>query len=80
MLLVKICALLVLLVAFAYAAAEATASHILVPSEALANDLLTQLKAGADFAALARAHSTCLFPLLLRSFVRSFVRVAGMHT
>ena len=34
------------------------ARHILVADEALANDLLAQLKAGADFATLATANST----------------------
>lgn len=37
---------------------EIQASHILVESEELANDLLQQIEAGADFAELAKEHST----------------------
>lgn len=40
-------------------AARATASHILVKTEEQANDLKAQLADGADFAELAREHSTC---------------------
>ena len=50
---------LALLAALAAAAAsQATASHILVAKEEQAKDLYEQIKGGADFAALARAHST----------------------
>lgn len=34
-------------------------AHILVEDEAKARDLLRQVKAGGDFAALAREHSKC---------------------
>lgn len=34
-------------------------AHILVTTEKEANDLLAELKAGADFAEKARAHSQC---------------------
>lgn len=37
----------------------AQARHILVPSEETANDIKQQIADGADFAALAREHSTC---------------------
>ncbi len=39
--------------------ARASARHILVPTEEQANDLKQQIAAGADFADVARAHSTC---------------------
>ncbi|MGW8380125.1 peptidylprolyl isomerase [Streptomyces sp. ODS28] len=39
--------------------ATATARHILVASEDKATELKAQIEAGADFAALARANSTC---------------------
>lgn len=38
-------------------ATEYNAAHILVPDEALANDLKSQIDGGADFAELARTHS-----------------------
>lgn len=38
---------------------RASARHILVPTEALCNDLKSQIAAGADFAALAKQHSQC---------------------
>lgn len=37
----------------------ATARHILVSSEKACQDLKTQIEGGADFAAVARQHSTC---------------------
>ena len=39
--------------------APASARHILVPSAEQAEDLKAQIAAGADFAELARQHSTC---------------------
>ena len=39
--------------------AQATARHILVPTEDAANDLKNQIEQGADFADLARQHSEC---------------------
>lgn len=39
--------------------AQATARHILVDNEELCRDLKEQIGEGADFAALAREHSTC---------------------
>jgi len=39
--------------------ATASAIHILVKTEKLAKDLLSQLEKGADFAALAKKHSLC---------------------
>jgi len=39
--------------------ATATARHILVPTAHEAEDLKAQIAAGADFAEIARAHSTC---------------------
>ena len=39
--------------------AQASARHILVPSEATCQDLKTQIENGADFAALAKEHSKC---------------------
>lgn len=39
--------------------ATATARHILVASEDTAGELKSQIEAGADFAALAKANSTC---------------------
>ncbi len=38
---------------------QAVASHILVPTEAEANDLKQRCAAGEDFADLAKAHSGC---------------------
>ena len=38
---------------------KAQARHILVPTEEQANDLKQQIAEGADFADLARQHSTC---------------------
>ena len=38
---------------------KATARHILVDNEALCNDLKAQIEKGADFAALAKKHSSC---------------------
>jgi peptidyl-prolyl cis-trans isomerase C len=37
----------------------ATARHILVPTAQQAEDIKAQIAAGADFAEMARAHSTC---------------------
>ncbi len=39
--------------------AKASARHILVATEDQCNDLKTQIDGGADFADLAKAHSTC---------------------
>lgn len=39
--------------------AKAAARHILVSTEAQCNDLKRQIAAGADFAELARQHSSC---------------------
>jgi len=39
--------------------AMATARHILVPTEETCNELKTQIAGGADFAELAKEHSTC---------------------
>lgn len=39
--------------------ALATARHILVATEAECMDLKQQIEAGADFAAIAKEHSTC---------------------
>jgi len=39
--------------------AKARARHILVPTEEACNDLKTKIEGGADFAALAKDHSTC---------------------
>lgn len=39
--------------------AKVNAAHILVKEEAKANELLTMMKSGQDFAALARTHSEC---------------------
>lgn len=39
--------------------ARATARHILVDSEARCNELKAEIQNGADFAALARQHSSC---------------------
>lgn len=39
--------------------AKATARHILVDSQDAAEDLKTQIEAGADFAEVAREHSNC---------------------
>ena len=39
--------------------ARATARHILVDSQDAAEDLKTQIEAGADFAEIAREHSNC---------------------
>ena len=38
---------------------EVRASHILVKTENEASELLSQIKAGKDFAELAKAHSDC---------------------
>ncbi|MGL5358625.1 MAG: peptidylprolyl isomerase [Shewanella sp.] len=38
---------------------QATARHLLVSSEAQCQELKQQILAGADFAELARAHSSC---------------------
>uniref|UniRef100_A0A6S8EPJ9 Peptidyl-prolyl cis-trans isomerase n=1 Tax=Aplanochytrium stocchinoi TaxID=215587 RepID=A0A6S8EPJ9_9STRA len=47
------------LVAVSGASARASASHILVPTEEKAKELLKELDSGADFAELAMEHSTC---------------------
>ncbi len=39
--------------------ARAKARHILVPTEAKCLELKTQIEGGADFAELAKRHSTC---------------------
>lgn len=39
--------------------ARATARHILVSSEAKCNELKAAIENGADFAAIAREHSSC---------------------
>ena len=39
--------------------AKARARHILVTTEEKCNDLKTQIEDGADFAALAKEHSSC---------------------
>jgi peptidyl-prolyl cis-trans isomerase C len=39
--------------------ATAKARHILVDSEDLCNDLKTQIENGADFAEIAKQHSSC---------------------
>ena len=39
--------------------AKATARHILVATEEKCNELKTQIEAGADFAEVAKNHSTC---------------------
>ena len=39
--------------------ARASARHILVASEARCNELKAAIEAGADFAEIARQHSTC---------------------
>ena len=57
--LAKLALLLLLVASLAFAASQATASHILVPKEDVAKSLMEQLKGGADFATLAREHSTC---------------------
>ena len=38
---------------------RAVASHILVPTEAKAVEIKSQIEGGQDFAAMARKHSTC---------------------
>ena len=38
---------------------KACARHILVSTEEKCNDLKTQIEGGADFAALAKEHSSC---------------------
>ena len=38
---------------------EVRASHILVKTETEAHNILSQIKAGKDFAKLAKAHSSC---------------------
>merc|ERR1712196_355045 len=45
--------------AFSVDAESAEASHILVDSEAKANQLKAEIEGGADFADLAAKHSTC---------------------
>lgn len=39
--------------------AKASARHILVPTEAACIDLKTEIEGGADFAKVAKKHSTC---------------------
>ena len=39
--------------------AVASARHILVSTEATANDLKSQIEGGADFADIAKKHSSC---------------------
>jgi peptidyl-prolyl cis-trans isomerase C len=39
--------------------AKASARHILVASEAKCNELKAEIEGGADFAAVAKEHSTC---------------------
>lgn len=39
--------------------ATASARHLLVNSEELCNELKTKIQAGADFADIAKEHSTC---------------------
>ena len=39
--------------------AKAAARHILVETEQKCQDIKTQIEAGADFAEMARAHSSC---------------------
>ena len=39
--------------------ARASARHILVSTEQQCRDLITQIEGGADFAALAKQHSSC---------------------
>jgi peptidyl-prolyl cis-trans isomerase C len=39
--------------------AEATARHILVDDESLCEELKTKIQGGADFADVAREHSSC---------------------
>jgi peptidyl-prolyl cis-trans isomerase C len=39
--------------------AKASARHILVPSEDNCNNLKAEIEAGADFADVAKKHSTC---------------------
>jgi peptidyl-prolyl cis-trans isomerase C len=39
--------------------ASASARHILVETEAQCNELKKQIEGGADFAAIAREHSSC---------------------
>lgn len=39
--------------------AKAAARHILVDNEQACNDLKAEIEAGADFAAVAKQHSTC---------------------
>ena len=38
---------------------QATARHLLVDSEAKCNDIKAQIENGADFADMAKAHSSC---------------------
>lgn len=38
---------------------KATARHILVENEIVCNDLKREIEEGADFAAIAREHSSC---------------------
>jgi peptidyl-prolyl cis-trans isomerase C len=39
--------------------ARASARHLLVETEAQCNEIKAQIEAGADFAAMAKAHSNC---------------------
>ncbi|MGD9691500.1 MAG: peptidylprolyl isomerase [Phycisphaerales bacterium] len=38
---------------------RAVASHILVPTEAKANEIKSEIDSGQDFGAMAKKHSTC---------------------
>eukprot|EP00992_Anisonema_acinus_P008607 TRINITY_DN4725_c0_g1_i1.p1 TRINITY_DN4725_c0_g1~~TRINITY_DN4725_c0_g1_i1.p1 ORF type:complete len:128 (+),score=43.60 TRINITY_DN4725_c0_g1_i1:54-386(+) len=56
---VRLLFVLLAVLCFSCEAKKATASHILVKAEAKAQELLEELKNGADFAELAKTHSTC---------------------